>query len=222
MKISARNLCRILIFLVVALYSFIVFILTNEFTSNFWVNYIFVLLAPIATFIFTFKKDTAIASFPYNISYLKYILIYAIIELVLGTILMYTVMKLKFVFLIQIPILLILLILIVYFTMKVKPIRANLNIQKEKVDYLSRVKIKLEVVKGLTNDREVQRQLDKLISDVHYSDYNSVPEVQSIEQEMLVVIDEMKNASSETQMVLIKKLNGLLKERNQTSLLMKR
>lgn len=222
MKLSSKNLARLLILLVVGLYSFVVMMLTKEFTPCFWVNYCFVLLAPIATLLFTFKKSKAADSLAFNLVYFRYIFAYAVIELVLGTILMYTNMALKYVFLIQVPILVIVVILIVYFSMFATSISNNLETQRAKVDNLNMIRVKLNVVKNSTNDLEVQKQLDRLISEVQYSDYNSIPQVQPIEQQMVELIDEMKYATPDVQLVQIKKLNILLNERNQTILMLKR
>lgn len=222
MKISTRNLYRIFISLIVALYSFVIFMLTRKYTANFWINYGFVLISPIIAFAFTFKKDTSKASFPFNVVYVRYFAAYAILELVLGTLLMFSNLMVRYILLIQIPILLVFIILIIYFSFGISTVKTNLQVQQVKVDYLSTVKVKLTTAKNLSENVEIKRQLDRLISEVQYSDYNSSIEVQNLEKEIIDLIDELKYATEAEQLKLIKKIKVLWNERNQTILLLKR
>ena len=135
---------------------------------------------------------------------------------------MYTIYNLKIVFLIQIPILIIFLIIAIYYSLGVNRLQTNLNTQRQKVNYLNSVRIKLETIYNLAENNEVKKQLSKLINEVQYSDYNSCSEVYQLEQQMLELIDEMKFQTPVVQLRLIKQLNALLIERNQTILLMKR
>ncbi len=222
MKLNSKQLLSIILLLIAGLYSFVIFIFTKTFTPCFWVNYCFVLLPFLLGLVLIFRKGAQEDSLAFNFVYFRYVIIYALIELVLGTILMYTNMTLKYVFLIQILILVVMIILMISFSVPKTQINKNISVQKAKVNYLNLVRVKLTTIKNSSSNLEVQKQLDKIISEVQYSDYNSVPEVQPIEEEILALIEEIKYADSEIQLIQIKRLSTLLKERNQTILLLKR
>ena len=221
-KMSQKNLFRLFIVLLVVLYSIIIFLVAHITLLNFWVNYLFVLLSPAVILVSTFLKKSTTTTFPYNIFYLKKIVIYAIIEVVLGSALMFIPMNVGFVLLIQIPMLIIFALILIYNSFGVSHVTEKVQEQKQQVNYLRTIEIKLSTAKSLTDSLEVKKEIDKLIEKIHYSDYNSNENVEMIEKQILELIDEMKYAQPDIQLKILRNLNALVDERNQTILLLKR
>lgn len=197
------------------IFNVIAFVIPSDFTSSFWISYVFSILA-LAIVLFIICSSNKLESinkevFPYSLLYYTGIYIALAFILVLLT---------KFIseFPVWLSIVLNVLILGIYgyLFISVYTISKNSNDLKKdiskKVFYIKDLQTDIETLAAKEEDKKIKQELNKLAEKFKYSDPMSNESLVEIESTIKEKVAELKKANNSK--VLVKELNELLDERN--------
>ncbi len=214
MKISQKNLLRIILLAVVAIYCTLMFFIVDDYTPNFWIIFCFTLIAPLMLFTLTFFNNVSSKHIGINIAMIRLPIIHAAGQLILHITLFFKKFPTPLLVVIEVVFTLVLVIYAATLGSGTKEVSRRIEEQKTKIRYLNTLQITLTTAYESVTDSEVKSGLSTLIEKVSYSQFDSIPQVQQLELEMLQLANNLLLEEKEGQLAAIKRLTILLNQRN--------
>ncbi len=223
MKNRSLNILRIMIVVLIGLYNLLVFtIFPNDWrTLSFWISYAFVMVVGLAFLGSTFLPAmfTKGTNYLFGYALLNDAFIYAVVELVVATVIMLIPAMGIWALVIQAVILVVFLFIFFGKFAGADVISKNVEKREKKVRYINTLADRVDGLTDYVNNSSEKLALTRLSEKFRYSDYASQPQLASLESEIFFEVDEleeivMAGATTEEVMEKIKKVSALLAKRN--------
>lgn len=222
MKIKSKGIMLIILACVVALYNFILFVVTSNVakTPVFWVSYAFIMLsfAVVVALACIENSFTDGAKFALGAPIMRFSFTYAVVEFVIGTLFMFlqNVINVKVALLIQVPVLIIFVIKLLIYYLRARHV--SVNYEKQKTDVLSQNMLYLQVSTLATSTAvpAVSEKLGIIADKIKFSDFNTYPELADEDQLIRTTVAQMKTTTDENALFnLAVQLERLVDERSE-------
>lgn len=222
MKLSQKNIIRIILLAAIALYNTVLFsiVWSIEKTPVFWVSYGFIMFVPIFFLLVTFfpMPFTSGTNLALSLPLIQIIGAYAGIEFAVGTLfmLLQTVAPIVLAVILQVAIFLICTIIFFVTLLGAKQISNSYNQQKTEVFALNQIYAKVSATAAKASPA-VASKLNEVAEKIKYSDYHSYPELNELDADMKNTISGLQVSLDDDAMAmkLAIKLDLLVDERNE-------
>ncbi len=229
MKIGKKGIVRLIILVSLALYNFLLFMLSMKVDKNptFWISYGFVMATPLVLLLLTFAKLPYIEEklFVASVPASRAFAIYYPLAFIVSTLFMVLMKKISpvTVLLVQIPLLLVFLLIFLFLLKGERQGSDKLKRQKEEVFALGTNEIKLNSIASAA-PAHLADKIRTLAEKVKYSDYHQYPELRELENDIKTTISALQHALGDEAEAekLIAKLSMLLDERTESCKILKK
>lgn len=229
MKISQKNLTRIIVLIGAAIYNFVLFLVLagREKNAVFWIAYGFVMLIPLLILAFTFIKipfpsGTRLAL---SLPLVRILIAYCVVDFAAATVIMILSrsISVRMALIVLVVVLAVFEVLFIVFYKGVRHIGEGFNKQRESVLQQNMLVAKLNSIANSTDDAKVAAKIRQIAEEVRYGDYNVYPQLKELDARIEATADGIADALSPEEMLnAATKLERLVAERKEKLLYIKK
>lgn len=208
-----------LILLMVLTFNLLVFLLTQKFTTTFWVSYAFVMISYGFVALAVFNVGNPKQKVFYGLSYFGLTICYHALALVLGVIFMLA-KNMGYIapFIIQSLVLILYLGLNIIGLMGNNIVKSSLERDQNNKHFLKRLAFKVSVLEQTVTDESLKGKLNNLFDRISSSPFHTEPGVEEVEQRLVAKVEELSAAVHDADYELANNLTDeaqkLVAERN--------